>query len=87
MEKGHRSEEDYLLLTLCTDASKGARRRRLSLRGKERPEGRVEGGMFGCGVPPPFPGPGGRGVIKVLSENEEMVPAPGVAGDPPEPRA
>lgn len=26
---------------------------------------------------------GGRGIIKVLSENEEMVPAPGVAGDPP----
>ena len=25
----------------------------------------------------------GRGIIKVLSENEEMVPAPGVAGDPP----
>ena len=26
---------------------------------------------------------GGRVIIKVLSENEEMVPAPGVAGDPP----
>lgn len=26
---------------------------------------------------------GRRGIIKVLSENEEMVPAPGVAGDPP----
>lgn len=25
---------------------------------------------------------GGRGIIKVLSENEEMVPAPGVACDP-----
>lgn len=28
-------------------------------------------------------GPGGGEVIKVLSENEDMVPAPGVAGDPP----
>lgn len=39
---------------------------------------------FGCGVPPPFPGAwGGRGIIKVLSENEDLVPAPGVAGDTP----
>lgn len=28
-------------------------------------------------------GPGGGEIIKVLSENEDMVPAPGVAGDPP----
>lgn len=45
-----------------------------------------EGGKeecFGYGVPPPFPGTWGRGIIKVLSENEDMVPALGVAGDPP----
>lgn len=29
---------------------------------------------------------GGRGIIKVLSENEDLVPAPGVAGDTPPPR-
>lgn len=45
-----------------------------------------EGGKeecFGYGVPPPFPGTWRGEIIKVLSENEDMVPAPGVAGDPP----
>lgn len=49
----------------------------------------VKGEMFWlAGSPFHSLGFGGRGIIKVLSENEEMVPAPGVAGDPPlKPRA
>jgi len=44
-----------------------------------------KGEMFWlAGSPLQSLGFGGRGIIKVLSENEEMVPAPGVAGDPPE---
>lgn len=46
--------------------------------------GAGKGGMFWlAGSPLHSLGFGGRGIIKVLSENEEMVPAPGVAGDPP----
>lgn len=80
-------------LTLYTDASTGRAvwrvraPRSLSPPGKgQRPEemGVGKGSMFWLsGSSLHSLGFEGRGIIKVLSENEEMVPAPGVAGDPP----
>lgn len=81
-----------MLLTLYTEASKGVgvggQSSLFPPSTREGPRlertGAGKGEMFWlAGSPLHSLGFGERGIIKVLSENEEMVPAPGVAGDTP----
>jgi hypothetical protein len=58
-------------------------------RGEARRDGDWKGrNVLVGGGPPSIPwGLGGEESLKCFQKNEEMVPAPGVAGDPLEPKA